>query len=135
MSIQNRIKIIMQMHNLNASAFADKIGVQRSSLSHILSGRNNPSLDFIEKTLLNFPRVDGEWLITGQQKKEKSIPPRKVDASPVQSETITDPKEDANPPVIGEVVRTKRTVRVICFYDDGTFEEFHTKKLTNNSRS
>jgi transcriptional regulator with XRE-family HTH domain len=128
MSIQNRIKIIMQMHNLNASAFADKIGVQRSSLSHILSGRNNPSLDFIEKTLLNFPRVDGEWLITGQQKKEKSIPPRKVDPTPDHSETITEPKEDAKPSVISEEVRTKRTVRVICFYDDGTFEEFHTKK-------
>lgn len=128
MSIQNRIKIIMQMHNLNASAFADRIGVQRSSLSHILSGRNNPSLDFLEKTLQHFPRVDGDWLITGQQKKEKSNPPGKVETTPDQSETNTEPKEEHIPLVKREEVISKRTVRLICFYDDGTFEEFHTKK-------
>jgi transcriptional regulator with XRE-family HTH domain len=46
---------------LNASAFADKIGVQRSSLSHLLSGRNKPSLDFILKIVDVFPDVDLYW--------------------------------------------------------------------------
>jgi transcriptional regulator with XRE-family HTH domain len=46
--------------------FADKIGVQRSSLSHLLSGRNKPSLDFILKILDVFPDVDLYWMINGK---------------------------------------------------------------------
>lgn len=53
-----------QMH-LSPSEFADKIGVQRSSVSHVLSGRNKPSIDFLEKILRVFPDTDTTWLITG----------------------------------------------------------------------
>jgi predicted transcriptional regulator len=60
-----RLEIILDYYSLNASSFADKIGVQRSSLSHLLSGRNKPSLDFILKILEVFPRcrfiLDFEW--------------------------------------------------------------------------
>jgi antitoxin component HigA of HigAB toxin-antitoxin module len=55
----------LDYYGLNASAFADKIGVQRSSLSHLLSGRNKPSLDFI-KILDVFPDVDLYWMINGK---------------------------------------------------------------------
>jgi DNA-binding XRE family transcriptional regulator len=51
---------------MSASKFADIIGVQRSSISHILSGRNNPGLDFLNKILVHFPHISGDWLITGQ---------------------------------------------------------------------
>ena len=50
-----RLELILEYYGLNASAFADKIGVQRSSLSHLLSGRNKPSLDFILK-IMDFAR-------------------------------------------------------------------------------
>jgi plasmid maintenance system antidote protein VapI len=53
---------LLDYYGLNASAFADKIGVQRSSLSHLLSGRNKPSLDFILKILDVFPDVDLYWI-------------------------------------------------------------------------
>ncbi len=53
-----RLETLLEYYNLNASSFADKIGVQRSSLSHLLSGRNKPSLDFILKILEVFPEVD-----------------------------------------------------------------------------
>ncbi|MFT3738994.1 MAG: helix-turn-helix transcriptional regulator [Breznakibacter sp.] len=64
--MKDRIQRIIARENLTASKFADIIGVQRSSVSHILSGRNNPGLDFLNKILQHFPHISGDWLITGQ---------------------------------------------------------------------
>jgi len=61
-----RLEIILDYYSLNASSFADKIGVQRSSLSHLLSGRNKPSLDFILKIVDVFPEVDLYWILNGK---------------------------------------------------------------------
>lgn len=61
----DRIKRIMEMENLTPSQFADEIDVQRSSLSHVLSGRNKPSLDFVMKVKLCFSDINLEWLIFG----------------------------------------------------------------------
>jgi len=61
----DRILLILKVKNLTASKFADEIGVQRSSISHILSGRNLPSLDLIQKILKTFPEVSSEWLLNG----------------------------------------------------------------------
>jgi transcriptional regulator with XRE-family HTH domain len=70
-----RLEIILDYYGLNASAFADKIGVQRSSLSHLLSGRNKPSLDFILKILDVFPDVDLYWMINGKGSFPKNSEP------------------------------------------------------------
>ncbi|WP_163398840.1 helix-turn-helix domain-containing protein [Flavobacterium fluviatile] len=61
-----RLEIVLDYYGLNASAFADKIGVQRSGISHLLSGRNRPSLDFVMKILEVFPDVDLYWILTGK---------------------------------------------------------------------
>lgn len=61
-----RLEFILDYYSLTASGFADKIGVQRSSLSHLLSGRNKPSLDFILKILEFFPEIDLYWILNGQ---------------------------------------------------------------------
>ena len=61
-----RLEIILDYYSLNASSFADKIGVQRSSMSHLLSGRNKPSLDFVLKILDVFPDVDLYWILNGK---------------------------------------------------------------------
>ena len=61
-----RLTILLDFYGLNASVFADKIGVQRSSLSHLLSGRNKPSLDFILKIIEVFPEVDLYWILNGK---------------------------------------------------------------------
>lgn len=61
-----RIELILQSQNLTPSQFADRIGVQRSGLSHILSGRNNPSLDFVQKVLQAFPDLNPLWLLQGK---------------------------------------------------------------------
>jgi DNA-binding XRE family transcriptional regulator len=61
-----RLEIILDYYSLNASTFADRIGVQRSSMSHLLSGRNKPSLDFVMKIMEVFPDVDIYWILNGK---------------------------------------------------------------------
>jgi transcriptional regulator with XRE-family HTH domain len=76
-----RLEIILDYYALNASSFADKIGVQRSSMSHLLSGRNKPSLDFVLKILDIFPDVDLYWILNGKgsfPKNEEEIVNSKV---------------------------------------------------------
>ncbi len=64
--MKDRILKIIQHEGLTPSKFADIIGVQRSNVSHIFSGRSNPSLDFLSKILLSFPHISGDWLVTGK---------------------------------------------------------------------
>ena len=64
-AIVERIEEIRSNHQLSAAAFASKIGVQRSAMSHILSGRNKPSLEFLIKVYEAFDEVALEWLIVG----------------------------------------------------------------------
>ena len=61
----DRIKEVMDYAQMSTSTFADKINISRSSLTHIFSGRNQPSLDIAKKILLAFPEVSTEWLIMG----------------------------------------------------------------------
>lgn len=64
--MKDRISLLIKAKNLTAAQFADEIGVQKSSISHIISGRNNASLDFIQKTLITYPEVSIEWLMFGK---------------------------------------------------------------------
>jgi len=61
----DRIKRFIETQNMTASGFANVIGVQRSSVSHILSGRNKPSLDFILKLKEHYPDLNLDWLLFG----------------------------------------------------------------------
>lgn len=64
--MEDRLLKFLDAEQLSSSKFADVIGVQRSSISHILSGRNKPSFDFLQKTLKSFPHLSAEWLILGK---------------------------------------------------------------------
>ena len=65
MEIKDRIKMIMEKENMASGAFAESIGIQQSTLSHILNGRNNPSLDVIMKVHQKYNYVNLEWLLYG----------------------------------------------------------------------
>lgn len=65
MEFNDRITKVIEYTELTPAEFAEEIGVQRSSISHIISGRNKPSLDFISKIKTKFPELEWEWLITG----------------------------------------------------------------------
>ncbi|MHA6697619.1 helix-turn-helix domain-containing protein [Chryseobacterium sp. A321] len=66
MSLNERISEIIEYTQLSASEFADAVEVQRSSISHITSGRNKPSLDFLMKVREKYPELQWEWLILGE---------------------------------------------------------------------
>lgn len=65
MDFNDRITKVIEFSEMTPAEFAEEIGVQRSSISHILSGRNKPSLDFITKIKSKFPEIEWNWLITG----------------------------------------------------------------------
>ena len=62
----NRINLILQAKNITAKQFAEEIGIQPSGMSHILGGRNNPSLEFVTKVMRRYPEIDINWLLLGR---------------------------------------------------------------------
>ncbi|MDC3195534.1 helix-turn-helix domain-containing protein [Flavobacteriaceae bacterium] len=110
----NRLKEILNYHQLTASLFADKIGVQRSSISHILSGRNKPSLDFILKVTNTFTDVDIYWLLNGKGEFPKEQGPNNKVFSPNESSIVETSTSKSS----------KKMNRIVVFYEDGTFEEY-----------
>ncbi len=62
----NRIREILKRYDINSSRLADELDVPRSTISHILSERNKPSLEFIQKVLDRFPEIDTDWLLKGK---------------------------------------------------------------------
>jgi transcriptional regulator with XRE-family HTH domain len=65
-AMKERLIQLLDLEQLSPSKFADLIGVQRSSISHVLSGRNKPSFDFLQKTLKAFPGLNASWLMLGE---------------------------------------------------------------------
>ncbi|MCY0978535.1 helix-turn-helix transcriptional regulator [Chryseobacterium wangxinyae] len=72
MSLNERISKVIEYSQLSSSEFADEIDVQRSSISHITSGRNKPSLEFIIKIKSRFPEILWDWLVNGEGEMLKS---------------------------------------------------------------
>ncbi len=64
--MKERLNKILEEYNLNSSRLAEKMGIQRSGISHIMAGRNKPSYDFIVSLLTLFPEIDANWLLTGE---------------------------------------------------------------------
>lgn len=72
MAEKERIEKVMQLEGMNSAVFAAAINIQGSTLSHILNGRNNPSLSVLQSILNRFPNISPEWLIMGQGPIERS---------------------------------------------------------------
>ena len=122
-SLITRIKVLMEQHELNASSFAEMIGVQRSSISHVLSGRNKPSLEFLAKIEATFDEVSFEWLLKGEENKSPvSTPsPTRSEISP-RNEPVNIPQkhtEESLPPRTSEDI-----IKIVHYYADGSFDSF-----------
>ena len=103
--ISLRLKKILKNQSINASEFAKKINVQRSSISHILNGRNKPSLEIVTKICKEFPEIDIEWLIFGKNKEN---------LTPTNNEKNNNSKNNIDSEV----------EKIILLLRDGTFKEF-----------
>ena len=96
--MHERLKNWMGIEGLKPSALADNIGVNRATISHILSGRNKPSVDFFQKLLFAYPDLNSNWLITG------------IGYMSTKNQAL-------------DVKVSKKIGKVVVFYDDHSFEE------------
>ncbi len=133
-----RLELVLDYYGLNASAFADRIGVQRSSMSHLLSGRNKPSLDFVMKILEVFPDVNLYWMLTGKgnfpehNTKHSKITistPLPEEHSEIQfSVSEVDEKRKNNLPSDLENqsinLKDEEIEKIVLFYKNGTFKAY-----------
>ncbi|WP_435625584.1 helix-turn-helix transcriptional regulator [Flagellimonas sp.] len=124
----NRIKLLLEHYELGVSAFADKIGIQRSSMSHILNGRNKPSLDFVMKVIKTFPEVNLYWLLNGKG----SFPNTDTEITETSSLPLSETTErEQNSPTNAATLSSdsnKELAKIVFFYTDGTFETYTEKK-------
>lgn len=133
----------MIAENLSQSQFADKIGVARASISHIMSGRNKPGFDFILGMARNFPALNLDWLITGKGKMYKQSEVS-LKVEPVDNDLFSNNDFIEDEPVAPDVKKVVQPIqkisnvadiapkkplergisRIVVFYDDNTFQEF-----------
>lgn len=120
-----RIQLVMEHYGLTVSAFADEIGVQRSSISHLLNGRNKPSLDFVMKLVDAYPSVNLYWLLKGignfpsetESGKEMPVAPS------LKVADLDEPKKR----ISKDENKSQVPSKIVVFYEDGTFESFLPK--------
>lgn len=150
-----RLEIIFDYYSLNASSFADKIGVQRSSLSHLLSGRNKPSLDFVLKIMDVFPEVDLYWILKGKgtfpksefENEKNRLAPTPTFIHPVEDTKLekqpdlfsgnnSNPKKQLEENVLNPFLNSKTTPtnktdgeieRIVIFFTNGTFKTYSSE--------
>jgi transcriptional regulator with XRE-family HTH domain len=141
--MKDRILQFLKSENKSSAQFAEEIGVQASGISHILSGRNNPSLDFVIKMLQRYNFISVDWLLFGRgpMYKEKTVatlfdeiektvtdstpPPSRLEPEK-SSPSSRQIAEETKTQEIFEPVR-KRTpglTRIVWFYRDNSFDEF-----------
>ena len=99
--MRSRLKKWMEHKNLISSELADNIGVNRATISHILSGRNNPSIDILQRLLNTYPDLNSNWLITG-----------------IGYMSIKSANEQEK--------RSRELSKIVVFYDDNSFEELNS---------
>lgn len=135
--MKERILKFLANENITATKFADEIGVQRSSVSHILSGRNNPSFEFIHKILARYKYLNADWLIMGNGsmiKATDTLPLNSLNKPKINQLDLfqnmpkksSSPQADKNsaPLVPTEISVSRKIDKILLFYSDKTFEEF-----------
>lgn len=141
--MKDRIIEFLKSENKSSAQFAEEIGVQPSGISHILSGRNNPSLDFVIKMLEKYKFLSTDWLLFGKgtMYKENSVQTLFDNYDPIMASqnTIKDQemvnsmlepeiperKENRDDHKNTKTGKTSAIKRIVWFYDNNDFEEFN----------
>lgn len=129
-----RLNILMDYYEISAALLAEKIEVQRSSISHILSGRNKPSLEFVLKILKAFPEVELYWLLNGvgsfpKQVEVKAAAPTLFSEIETPEIKINETKSSAKQ-AIHEIEHPRKDnaeqeiERIVIFYKNGSFKNY-----------
>ncbi len=121
-----RLEKIMDSHQLNATAFSELIGVERSSVSHILSKRNKPSLNFVLKIYNAFEDVELKWLLLGEKDlnktsmhKDDNLNKNDVIDNIVKNNNLSENEKDHK--------NNSNIIEIVQFYEDGSFRSFLPK--------
>lgn len=126
MDLTEKIKQILIDKNITPSLFADEIGIQRSSMSHILAGRNKPSLDMVQKIVKRFPDLGISWILDDEPL--PVIAPEALNEPALESrKKVVAAPQPTQPNVVKEkpvVLPEKKIEKVLIFYSDGTFQEY-----------
>lgn len=135
--MKDRIAHIIRAKNLTAAEFAIRLGIQPSNVSHLLSGRNNPSLDFVRKLKETFPEYNLDWIVMGKGPMTVSEPlvsSARMVESRLEEKTEVENKNNAlegtsfattEPPCYSEEqppLPSSGLKKMILVYDDNTFE-------------
>jgi transcriptional regulator with XRE-family HTH domain len=135
--MKERIIEFLRAENKSSAQFADEIGVQPSGISHIISGRNKPSLDFVIKMLEKYRYISTEWLLFGKGGMYREPVMQSLFEQPMTepSETVSagnpeahdHPRNDDHERVKAAILPVEARVnatRIVFFYDDNTFREY-----------
>lgn len=135
--MKERILKVMETEGYSQAQFAAEIGIQRAAMSHIISGRNNPSLDVLLKILRRFPSVSTDWLLFGNGPMTKSAQP----AEPAENTAVTTDSNVAFADSIASslvhqekervvtVEKPAKTIsKIMVFYTDNTFDTYTLEK-------
>ena len=158
MDTRDRIKLIIETEGVTQVAFAETTGINTSTLNHVLTGRNNPSVEVISKILAAYPQYESDWLLHGsgpmwteayseQQVRSTLFSNPDGDGSgPIQSpSTATVPNGGMRRSKAEESTRetaqttteratSKRVQKVIIYYDDNTFETLYPSHLADRTK-
>lgn len=134
--MNTRLKQFLSAENITQAQLADNLNVVRASVSHILSGRNNPGYDFIKALMEKYPKLNIEWLIFGKGKMYKDSPTETLlqfDEVPERPSVKheTEPKEEIEQPNLfnsidntpQRIVTQRKITKIIVFFDDDTYQE------------
>ena len=140
--MKNQLLKILQYYKLSSTRLAEQLGVQPSGISHILSGRNKPSFDFIQKLIEEYPEIDSNWLITGKGSMIKKEPVQQAISSPKPTEPNlfsqiqeksgqTDHSEKIKAPM-PELDAIKNGIegdveQIVIFFTDGSFKSYKNR--------
>ncbi len=146
--MKERIVQFIETEKISAAEFADNIGVQRSSVSHVLNGRNNPGFSFIQKILETYPKINSRWLLMGEGEMYQNFK-QETKSSALQQNLFetknSEPSinsigvdknqsQNAKPNIINSLgidrssADNKKVVRVLIFYNDQTFDDYTPAK-------
>lgn len=151
--MKERIRQIIELENLSHSDFAKALGVQRSNISHILAGRNKPSIDFVQKLLRRFKNIDADWLIMGEGTMYKNTPntlfSTNKETEPKKNKKLTDDNTDnstslqegnnnddksknvanpSSPPPNPLTLNSGNPDQILILFDDATFATYKKRK-------
>ena len=149
----DRIKSLMGEKKMSATQFSDEIGIQRSSLSHVLSGRNKPSLDFMLKIKNRFSDINLNWLLLGQENMLQNFEDEEIqDDNSNRLDIVSDSRiglnvgrrpnkkenfedysvakknKDKSTDFQSAIQSEKKLKQVILLYNDDTFSTYHPEE-------